>query len=83
MTNRLHGQAIKAFDSRNLIDAHAQDGTPEATDIRVARGCALAVPWYPECDTANNPAWRLQVTGFEGAVRAFATDRRFAGRKSA
>ncbi|MCC1494933.1 gamma-glutamyl-gamma-aminobutyrate hydrolase family protein [Cognatishimia sp. F0-27] len=82
MTNTLHGQGIKTPGARVVIDGHAPDGTPEAIYIKDAPGFTLSVQWHPEWDAANDPVSRPLFTAFGDAVRAWASRREPALRRT-
>lgn len=48
MVNSLHWQALDRLGDRLVVEAEAEDGTPEAVSLRGARGFALGVQWHPE-----------------------------------
>lgn len=72
MTNTLHGQGIKTAGPRIVVDGIADDGTPEATYIKDAKGFTLAVQWHPEYNAQNDPVSRSLFEHFGDAVRDWA-----------
>jgi putative glutamine amidotransferase len=72
MVNSLHWQALDRVADRLIVEAEAEDGTPEAVSVRDARAFALGVQWHPEYKAWENPFSRQLFEAFGAAARRHA-----------
>ena len=75
MVNSLHWQALDRLADRLVVEAEAEDGTPEAVSVADAKAFALGVQWHPEYKAWENPFSRQLFEAFGAATRAHATGR--------
>jgi putative glutamine amidotransferase len=75
MVNSLHWQALDRVAERLVVEAEAEDGTPEAVSVKDARAFALAVQWHPEYKAWENPFSRQLFEAFGAAARVRAAGR--------
>jgi putative glutamine amidotransferase len=73
MVNSLHWQGLDRVAERLVVEAEAEDGTPEAVSLRGARAFALGVQWHPEYKAWENPFSRVLFEAFGRAAAARAT----------
>lgn len=70
MVNSLHWQALDRVAERLVVEAEAEDGTPEAVSVRGAKAFALGVQWHPEYKAWENPFSRALFEAFGKAAAA-------------
>ncbi len=75
MVNSLHWQALDRVAERLVVEAEAEDGTPEAVSVKGAKAFALGVQWHPEYKAWENPFSRQLFEAFGAASRARASGR--------
>ncbi len=75
MVNSLHWQALDRVADRLVVEAQAEDGTPEAVSVAGAKAFALGVQWHPEYKSWENPFSRQLFEAFGAAARAHAAKR--------
>jgi putative glutamine amidotransferase len=75
MVNSLHWQGLDRLAEGLVVEAEAEDGTPEAVSLRGARAFALGVQWHPEYKAWENPFSRQLFAAFGAAARARAAAR--------
>ena len=79
MVNSLHWQALDRIAEGLVIEAQADDGTPEAVSVKGSQSFALAVQWHPEYKAWENPFSRQLFEAFGAAARARAAGPAAAG----
>ncbi|MPZ09033.1 MAG: gamma-glutamyl-gamma-aminobutyrate hydrolase family protein [Kiloniellaceae bacterium] len=75
MVNSLHWQGLDRIAARLVVEAEAEDGTPEAVSVKNAKAFALGVQWHPEYKAWENPFSRQLFEAFGAAARARAVAR--------
>jgi len=75
MVNSLHWQGLDRLGDRLVVEAEAEDGTPEAVSVQGCRSFALGVQWHPEYKAWENPFSRQLFEAFGQAARARAAGR--------
>jgi putative glutamine amidotransferase len=73
--NSLHWQGLDRLGERLVVEAEAEDGTPEAVSVQGCRSFALGVQWHPEYKAWENPFSRQLFEAFGAAARARAAAR--------
>jgi len=75
MVNSLHWQGLDRLADGLVVEAEAEDGTPEAVSVATAKNFAIGVQWHPEYKAWENPFSRQLFEAFAAAARARAGDR--------
>lgn len=75
MVNSLHWQALDRVAASLVVEAVAEDGTPEGVSVADAKAFALGVQWHPEYKAWENPFSRQLFEAFGAAARARAAAR--------
>lgn len=75
MVNSLHWQGLDRLADGLVVEATAEDGTPEAVSVAGAKAFAIGVQWHPEYKAWENPFSRRLFEAFGSAARARAAAR--------
>ena len=71
LVNSLHGQGIDKPGERIILEGFAPDGTPEALQVKDAKGFCLAVQWHVEWNAELDPISRLIFSEFGKALLSY------------
>jgi putative glutamine amidotransferase len=67
--NSLHTQALNHLAPGIVLEAWADDDTPEAVSVSGSRDFALAVQWHPEYKACKNPVSQKLFGAFANAAK--------------
>ncbi|MEQ8357507.1 MAG: gamma-glutamyl-gamma-aminobutyrate hydrolase family protein [Kiloniellaceae bacterium] len=69
MVNSLHWQGLDRVADSLIVEAQAEDGTPEAVSVTHAKSFALGVQWHPEYKAWEDPFSSQLFEAFGAAAR--------------
>ena len=75
IVNSLHGQGIDKPGDRIILEGFAPDGTPEALQVKDAKGFCLAVQWHVEWNADYDPISKSIFTAFGSALISYSSNR--------